>query len=98
MTSNADASSNLPQALKDELWDLIRDAHRYRELRRYRPNGVPQISLPFAMGWQIDEDEKFTGEAIYIREGELDDTVDNVLHDQNIFPGDTYDRLLNGSK
>ena len=98
MTSSADATSSLPQAMKDELWGLIRDAQRYRELRKYRPQGVPQISLPFVMGWQIDEDENFTNEAIYIREGELDDTVDNVLHDQNIYPGDTYDRLLDGYK
>lgn len=98
MTSSADASSNLPPALKEELWGLVRDAQRYRELRKHRPQGVPQKGIPFAMGWQIDDDEKFTYETIYIREGELDYTVDQVLEGQNIFPGDEYDRLLNGLK
>lgn len=96
MTSTVEIVSELPPALKDELWGLIRDAQRYRELRKYRPQGVPQKGIPFAMGWQIDSDENITDETFYIREGELDYMVDEILADQNIFPGDEEDRLLEG--
>lgn len=98
MTSCADANSTISDDVKSELWSLIQDAHRYRELRKMRPQGYPQKGIPFAVGWQIDDDEKFTDETIYLREGELDDTVDRVLEGQNIFPGEDYDRLLNGLK
>lgn len=79
---------------KRELWALIRDAQRYREIRKHRKNGDPELGIPFAMGWNNDEDGKLTGQAIYIREGELDDNLDEVLHNQNIFPDEIYDRLL----
>lgn len=98
MTSNADAQSALPEALKTELFGLIRDAQRYRELRKHRNRGYPEKGFPFVVGWNNDEEGNTTDEQIYIREGELDHTVDEVLSNQNIFPGDMYDRLLNGLK
>lgn len=98
MTSSADAVSELPQALKDELWGLIRDAQRYRELRKHRNRGYPEKGIPFAVGWNTDDDGKPTDQQFYVREGELDNMVDEVLHNQNIYPGELYDRLLDGYK
>lgn len=81
---------------EQELLGLIRDGLRYRELRKHRNRGYPESGIPFAMGWNTDEEGNPTTEAIYVREGELDSMVDDVLHNQDIFPGDVCDRLLEG--
>lgn len=81
-----------------ELYNLVRDAYRYRELRKHVNRGYPQPGIPFAMGWVTDDGEKLTGDAYYIREGELDSAMDEVLDAQGVDPGDIYDRLLEGSQ
>lgn len=88
----------MTEALKTELWGLIRDAQRYRELRKHRNRGYPEEGVPFVMDWEQNEDETYTGSHYYIREGEMDDACDRVLETQDIYPGDTYDRLLEGFK
>lgn len=86
--------TKLPEPLESELWDLVRDALRYRELRKHRNRGYPEKGVPYAMGWNCDDEGNTTDETFYIREGELDTMLDEVLSDQNIFTGDHVDRLL----
>lgn len=84
--------------LETELWGLIRDAQRYRELRKHRNRGYPEQGVPFVMDWDKEEDETYNGYHFYIREGEMDAACDRVLELQDIDPDDTYNRLLEGLK
>lgn len=84
--------------LETELWGLIRDAQRYRELRKHRNRGYPEQGVPFVVDWTQDDNEAYTGEQYYVREGEMDSACDRVLESQNIDPDDTYNRLLEGLK
>lgn len=66
------------------LHNLIRDALRYRELRKHVNRGYPKPGVPYVCGWD-QEDDGSPGAPLYIREGELDDAMDEVFGASDIW-------------
>lgn len=63
-----------------DIHSLIRDALRYRELRKNRNRGYPQPGYPYVVGWEAEENNPNAFNEIgHIRERELDDAMDDVL-------------------
>lgn len=66
------------------LHGLIRDALRYRELRKHINRGFPKPGVPYVCGWERDDDGAI-GEPCYIREGELDDAMNEVFDASDVW-------------
>lgn len=84
-------------SIKNQLFNLVRDAMRYRILRERRPGGEPQPGLPYVLGWHLEDDcETPRGDQFYAYEGELDHEIDKLLYaDGEADPvGDVYDALV----
>lgn len=81
--------------MSPDIHSLIRDALRYRELRKNRNRGYPQPGYPYVVGWQAEEDDPKTFDEIgHIRERELDDVMDNVLDHDGFDPDLVFNALV----
>lgn len=78
-----------------DIHSLIRDALRYRELRKNRNRGYPQPGCPYVVGWQVHENDPESFDEIgHIRERELDDAMDDVLDRDGFDPDTIYNALV----
>ena len=66
------------------LHGLIRDALRYRELRKHVNRGFPMPGVPYVCGWDRD-DNGTIGDPCYIREGELDAAMDDAFDASDVW-------------
>lgn len=78
--------------MSHDLHNIVRDALRYRELRKHRNRGYPQRGIPYVCGWGHMDEERGLVDIGHIREGQLDSDMDELFEQLDLF--DEVDKLV----